>query len=138
MTRKSAITYLGKINAEAVPLLLFAIMYPAVHAILLLLMPFTVSQANAEEPKIFTDADLEKYNAMPMVDQETAVKSEEALNSYRMKKSAELLLEKEAQKKEEMKKQQAEGAKRLALQRQKKKVTVSQAPVSVRRITGST
>ncbi|MBI5632892.1 MAG: hypothetical protein HZA15_05375 [Nitrospirae bacterium] len=138
MTRKPAFTCFNQVNAFASSLLIFAIINPAVFAIMFLLIPFFTASTHAEETKIFTDADLEKYNARPMVDQETISKSEEELNSYLIKKSADLFLEKEALKKAEMKKQQAEGTKRLIVQQQRKKAAVSQEPVSVRRITGST
>ncbi|MBI5074269.1 MAG: hypothetical protein HZB62_03710 [Nitrospirae bacterium] len=129
MTRKLAFICFNNVNTQPLPLLYFTIMYPAAFVIMFLLVPFFAPAVHAEERKIFTDSDLEKYNARPMVDQETVSRSEEALNSYLMKRSAELLAEKETVKREEMRKQLTEEARKSAVQ--KKRVTVTHVPASV-------
>lgn len=122
--RESDFTCFKDSSAYALPRFYFTILYPAVYALLLLLILFPASPAYAEETKVFTDADLENYNVVPMVDQETLSRLEKDLNLYEKKRAAELLLERE-----KMKKQQAEEAKRLVLQKQN--VRVSRMPVSV-------
>lgn len=124
MTRKPAFTCCNHAVSDR-----HLLLYCLVYVMFLVLIPIFVSPVVAAETKIFTDADLGKYNAGPMVDQETASRSEADLNSYITRRSAESLLEKEAVKKEEIRRQQIEEVKRSVVQR--KKVTVSQMPVSV-------
>lgn len=117
MARKPVFTCFKNFNDYELPRLFFAILYPAMYAMCLVIL-FSASPAHAEVTKVFTDSDLENYNAEPMVDQETLSSREEDLKSFIEKRSAALLLESER-----IKKQQAEEAKRLALQ--KKTMTVS-------------
>lgn len=97
-----------------------------VYAMLLLPILYSASSSYAEEPKVFTDADLVNYNAEPMVDQETLSSMEDDMKLYEKKKDAEFLLEREKRKR-----QQAEEAKKTALQKQD--VTISRTPVSIQK-----
>lgn len=131
MPRKSIFTCFSKIAEHARSHPHFAI-YPAVYATLLFFIALFVSSAFAEETKVLTDADLGKYNAKPMVDPETLSRSEEEMNAYLIRRrSADLLAEKE-----EMKKRQADEARKLATQQ--KKQPVNQEPIFVqRRVAGN-
>ncbi|MBI5847921.1 MAG: hypothetical protein HZB31_08235 [Nitrospirae bacterium] len=127
MRRRPALTCFNKADNHTVMPWTFAIVCPAVCAFCLFLIPLSITPVYAEGTKIFTDADLEKYQAPPMVDHETQTRSEKDLNSFLKKKSAELLREEK-----EMKRRQDDEAKRLAAQ---KKATVTQVPVTVQRTT---
>jgi hypothetical protein len=96
--------------------------YFLVFLSVVLLMLFSASPGYAEEPKVFTDSDLGSYNTAPMVDEETQSRMENDLQSYKKKKDAELLLDRER-----TKKKQAEEAKRAALQKQKEDAAAAAA-----------
>lgn len=129
MTRLSDFIYYNSNIACKVLLTYLAISFPAFVVFVILLIPFSDRITYSEQTHIFTEADLEKYDSKPMVDQETVSRSEADLNSYITRRSAESLLEKEAVKREEIRRQQTEEVKRSVVNR--KKVTVSQLPVTV-------
>jgi len=87
-----------------------------------MLMFFSASPSYAEEPKVFTDSDLVNYKAEQMVDEETQSRMENDLQSYKKKKDAELIRDRER-----TAKKQAEEAKKAALQKQKDAATAAAA-----------
>ena len=93
--------------------LYFLVLFSILPAMLLQFILLSASPAYAEEPKVFTDADLVNYKAEPMVDQETQARLADDLKAYEKKRDAASLLDREKRKR-----QKAEEAKRPALQKQ--------------------
>ena len=125
MTREPGITCFKDFSTSALPRLYFPIFFSPVYAMPLLLILFFTSPAFADEPKVYTDADLVNYKAEPMVDQESLSRMEDDLKSYEKKSDAAFLLDRE-----KGQRQQAVEAKRAALQKQKQDATVSRTSVS--------
>lgn len=120
--READITCFKNFSTSAFQYLHFPVFFSVMYVMFLMLMLFSASPVYAEEPKVFTDTDLGNYDAVSMVDEETQSRMESDLQSYRKKKDAELIRDRER-----TAKKQAEEAKKAALQKQKQDAAASAA-----------